>query len=367
MDKFNFITDEDFRSNLESDFQELGATFSCEAWKAVHVLAGSIIEALLIDYLLSIKHKGWPEKKILGLQFVDIITECHEIKLLSEQTKALTTVIKNYRNLVHPGRLIRLEQSVDKNSAQVAVALLEMIIEDVKRTRQALYGFTAEQLISKLENDLKAINVIEHFIKDMQEKELERVLLTVLPERYFDILYKPTRDNPIERLKVLSSCYHYVFNSVSDQIKTKIMDEYIRILKNEVSYRVEMYESNFYKNSYLKFVANESDRKFIKDRLFSLIKSQLGIDNHINKFKNIAEFLDDKEIEIFAHRVIFSYGSNDRVPDKWIWDNYKTMSELHKKIFDTILEEKSSKSSGETQTKLVELRRLLDREVCLPF
>jgi hypothetical protein len=47
MAKFDFISDERFRASLQSDYSELGKAGQAEAWKAVHVLAGSIIEAVL--------------------------------------------------------------------------------------------------------------------------------------------------------------------------------------------------------------------------------------------------------------------------------------------------------------------------------
>ena len=51
MADFTFIVDPGLRRGLESDFKELSACLKAEAWKAVHVLAGSIVEAVLIDAL----------------------------------------------------------------------------------------------------------------------------------------------------------------------------------------------------------------------------------------------------------------------------------------------------------------------------
>jgi len=40
---FDYITIDEFRKSLESDYQEMTSCFTAEAWKAVHVLAGSIL------------------------------------------------------------------------------------------------------------------------------------------------------------------------------------------------------------------------------------------------------------------------------------------------------------------------------------
>jgi hypothetical protein len=53
MVSFDFITDEAFRTSLESDYQELKSCMTTKAWKAVHVLSGSIVEAVLTDYLIA--------------------------------------------------------------------------------------------------------------------------------------------------------------------------------------------------------------------------------------------------------------------------------------------------------------------------
>jgi hypothetical protein len=44
MSLFDFISGDKFRLSLESDYQELQSAMQVEAYKAVHVLAGSIVE-----------------------------------------------------------------------------------------------------------------------------------------------------------------------------------------------------------------------------------------------------------------------------------------------------------------------------------
>ena len=48
---FDFITTKPFRESLEADYAEMGRSAESKNWKAVQVLAGSIVECLLIDYL----------------------------------------------------------------------------------------------------------------------------------------------------------------------------------------------------------------------------------------------------------------------------------------------------------------------------
>jgi hypothetical protein len=52
--RFDFVSGDDFRTPLESDYAELEACLTAGAWKSAHVLAGSIVEAVLIDYLVAV-------------------------------------------------------------------------------------------------------------------------------------------------------------------------------------------------------------------------------------------------------------------------------------------------------------------------
>lgn len=53
---FDFITETEFRQGLQEDYAELLKCEGVSAWKAVHVLAGSIVEAVLVDYLVGAGH-----------------------------------------------------------------------------------------------------------------------------------------------------------------------------------------------------------------------------------------------------------------------------------------------------------------------
>lgn len=364
MASFNFITDEELRFGLESDYKELQAAFKVEAWKSVHVLAGSIIEALLIDFLLSTKYKAWSTNKILSLQFNQAIKECKEVNLLSDRTEPLTTIVKDFRNLIHPGRIKRLEQNVDSNSAQVAISLTEMIIEEVRQKRQAIYGLTAEQLVTQLERDLNVVKVLEHFTADMQETELEKLLLKIIPDRYFELLNEEPNPYTDKTLEALQKCFHRVFENVSDGVKKKIMQRHLWILKNEGSYKIDLYENLFFKNSYFQYIPNSSDRKFIKDRLIALVSDAGDLGDFSHKFSTIGPYLDDDEIDNFSSRVIRGFTRKEDITDYWIWQNYSILTQNHQQTFMEAIERrvKNIFSSKEEKTKLKGLRSYLESD-----
>ncbi len=182
---FDFITDEDFRAGLESDFREMEVAAANEAWKAVHVLAGSIIEAVLADYLVA---AGQSKPDPLGMSLADLIAACRKAGVLSQKTADLSAVVKSYRNLIHPGRAKRLKESVDADGSSVAQSLVAIIVREVAAGQQERYGFTAEQIVAKFESDPSALGISQHLLRDAKEREIERLLLKVLPGSYFSTL-----------------------------------------------------------------------------------------------------------------------------------------------------------------------------------
>lgn len=154
--KFDFITDDELRFILAADYKEMRNCADSKAWKAVHVLAGSIIEAVVLDYLIAEKHL--PHDKAMKLELSPAIDLAADKGILSEKLRSLSVIIKNYRNLVHPGRSVRLKDSPDDKNSNIAIALVEMICEELS-DRKASHGYTAEQIISKIRRDF-SVNAI---------------------------------------------------------------------------------------------------------------------------------------------------------------------------------------------------------------
>jgi hypothetical protein len=115
---FDFVRDEKLRDSLEADHRELRLCLDAGAYKAVHVLSGSLAEALLIDALAA-KPVARPTP-LDELTLGPLVTLARSEGVLSQETENLTTVVRQYRNLIHPGRVKRLEKTVDKSGAVVA-------------------------------------------------------------------------------------------------------------------------------------------------------------------------------------------------------------------------------------------------------
>jgi len=218
--RFDFITSEEFRSSLEQDYQEMEKCFGVEAWKSVQILAGSIVEALLVDYLAARPPKE-STKDPLKMNLDEAIKACQAEKVLSDRTSGLCGVIRSYRNLIHPGRQIRYDEPPpSKQSASIAMALVDMIVEDIVKVRKGAFGFTAEQLLDKIEHNKNSIVLLPHLLKETHETEMERLLLTVLPQHC--LLLMGGHDvfaDEYEGAKRIERAFRFLFESASEQLK----------------------------------------------------------------------------------------------------------------------------------------------------
>ena len=67
MSVVDFIIDDAFRESLESDFDELQECLKSQSWKAAHVLAGSLVEAVLIESVMAEGSVPRPEALAIDL------------------------------------------------------------------------------------------------------------------------------------------------------------------------------------------------------------------------------------------------------------------------------------------------------------
>jgi hypothetical protein len=71
--------------------------------------------------------KGAPEEWGLA----DYISVATSLNLIKPTTCQQTTLAKNFRNLIHPGRSRRLDEVCDRATALTALAAVEHIVRDL--------------------------------------------------------------------------------------------------------------------------------------------------------------------------------------------------------------------------------------------
>jgi hypothetical protein len=137
----NFITDQSLRESIRLDISAANSALVNGEWKAATVLAGSVIEALLLwvlqqkspaDVTTAIGKIG--RKCAADMQkwdLADYIGVAEVLKIIKPETISQCRLAKNFRNLIHPGRAQRTGQPCNRGTALSAVAAIEHVVNDL--------------------------------------------------------------------------------------------------------------------------------------------------------------------------------------------------------------------------------------------
>lgn len=147
-----FVDDEDFRRQLRIDMSAMERATIHGEWKAATILGGSVVEALLLWKMqlsdrrtitkavteLLDKGSGFlpkltrrPPKKLEDWNLYQLVLLSWKSGLISDDTAKQCDLLRNFRNLIHPGRTQRLEQVCDKGTAYAAAAAVEAVCRDL--------------------------------------------------------------------------------------------------------------------------------------------------------------------------------------------------------------------------------------------
>lgn len=144
--ELNFIQDLEFRQSLRIDISSTNRALSNSEWKAATVLAGSVVEALLLwalqqrqadipTAIAALSQKGAPiadaGKSLEFWHLPSYIEVAAELKVIKADTATQARLAKDYRNLIHPGRAARLGQACNRGTALSAVAAVELVVGDL--------------------------------------------------------------------------------------------------------------------------------------------------------------------------------------------------------------------------------------------
>lgn len=148
--ELTFIADVDLRESIRRDVSAANQDMINGEWKGATVLAGSATEALLLYAIkeadrvtpgtaaaaavqcagsgkLRQKPSGAPER----WHFIELIEVALELGSIKPPTADQARLGKNFRNLIHPGRAMRLGEVCDRGTALSALAAVELVVRDL--------------------------------------------------------------------------------------------------------------------------------------------------------------------------------------------------------------------------------------------
>jgi hypothetical protein len=127
-----FILEDDVRLGIEDRIQAAWTDFNAREWMGATILAGHVIEALLL-WAVKKKGGGTPFKKSPDeLHLHDLIAEAIKRGLISAECRQLADLAKDARNLIHPGKATRSGTVCSKATALTALSAVYRIAEDIK-------------------------------------------------------------------------------------------------------------------------------------------------------------------------------------------------------------------------------------------
>lgn len=142
--ELNFISDVELRKSLRGDLATIQKALSNGEYKAATVIAGSILEALLLWKLQKTKRQSSKAsatarelelpKASKPLEEWDLhhyVEVAYKMALIKEQTVNSISLAKDFRNLIHPGRAQRLGQVCDIGTAHTAIGAVFNLIRDL--------------------------------------------------------------------------------------------------------------------------------------------------------------------------------------------------------------------------------------------
>ena len=146
-----FIPDRDLRESIRQDISAAGQDLSNGEWKGATVLAGSATEALLLWAVQDEETKRGPgalraaakqlvtSKALPKVPASDpenwVLSELIEVALhlgrIKKRPADQARLAKDFRNLIHPGRVARLGERCDRGTAHAALAAVEFVARDL--------------------------------------------------------------------------------------------------------------------------------------------------------------------------------------------------------------------------------------------
>lgn len=240
---FDFISSEDLRESLASDYSELTKAISATMWKSACILAGSIAEAVLMDYIAVVSNcnvevenlavgniglqklidaaigvdvMGGEQPPDAGWEFAQLAGKGATARKSGTSNSlrtayVMSSAVADFRNLIHPGRELRLKEHVDENLALAARAFTLRLCSDLSKESAARYPYKAEDILEKAKRDASARTILETMLGKVRPAEITRLLDSVAPDAFQEECRRP--EETLERI----TAYPYDYDSEESQ------------------------------------------------------------------------------------------------------------------------------------------------------
>jgi len=144
---FRFVASSELRRSARTDWREARLAHRGRSWRSCVIGCGAVLEAMLLDgaekdatAALAAYSQKFVGRALLPLRrwsLNELAEVCVELKILGDQSFHLAHALRFSRDLVHPGRAVRLRASIGKPEADLALATVRHVhVTLAKRWRE---------------------------------------------------------------------------------------------------------------------------------------------------------------------------------------------------------------------------------------
>lgn len=174
---FSFVSSAQLRELLERDYAEMLRCLEFDANKSTVLLAGSIIEACLVDHFMRFRSatNARTDAQLLRMDLNELLDTARDEHLLSTQTLGMCHAIRGYRNLIHPGVELRRQRGgADKDIATVCVHLVNIISKELSNVFADKAGYSADIALALFVDDPTSESRADLVLSAMDQFEKQR-------------------------------------------------------------------------------------------------------------------------------------------------------------------------------------------------
>jgi hypothetical protein len=155
------------------------------------------------------------------------------------------------------------------------------------------------------------MSILSHLLKDMRESERERLITSVLPNRYFEVDEAYRNSNPfdvdpstLDDQERLCECFRTAFTLSSVNTRARAAHNFVVILMEETEYKVLTYETAFFRAHDLENLPS-NEVALVKKHIMSRLGKQLDLDLSLVKaVQGIEKFVSEDEVNEIADPMI---------------------------------------------------------------
>ena len=279
---FEIVKNDKLRRILERDYSELEICATYGAIKSSVVLSGCITECILLDFLNRTRRTSKAEatykqyhpknpKKITEMMLGDLIFIAEKMKIITKPTLQLCGLIKDYRNLVHPGKEIRSNVSLNPTLSATVKNLVTIVIDDLLQTERNEGEYGSENVIRAISLDKNADSIISRLVKGLSSSEKSK-LFKLVPE-FFKRIQKEAPNH--WALSHLKKAFLTVHPEVSAKHRKEIMERLLSAIKEADIENMHLIFDNFFVAQDLQLLP-ENEQLIIFDYYYKPFSTSCG-------------------------------------------------------------------------------------------